>query len=145
MRGIKKLYYYLKDGPYVTPIKGFMDKVIEYKGVKLLPLGYITKDSIEKYKKLEYELKGRNTFESRGVAQYLGYHFKDTAAVKTLMNHMEYTERTYRKLKLQALAKGCKKCQFYLVVAGPESTLKKTVLIESKGILEFPIMNISGI
>lgn len=122
-----------------------MDKVIEYKGVKLLPLGYITKESIAQYKKLEYALQGRNTFASRSVAHYLGYNFKDTETVKTLMNHMEYTGRTYRALQLQALTKGCKKSQFYLVVAGPESTLKKTVLLESKGILEFPLMNISGI
>ena len=143
--GNKKLYYYIKDGPYVTPIKGFMDKVIEHKGVKLLPLGYLTKASMVQYKKLEYSLQGRNTPASRDVLSFVAHNYKKTQAVESLMIHMDYTGRTYRALQLQALTKGCKKSQFYMVVAGPESTLKKTVVLTSKGILEFPIMNISGI
>ena len=113
--------------------------------MKLLPLGYITSKTVKTFRELEYTLKGRNSTLTESVKKYIAGVSKETEATKELMDALKYTNGVYRKVRLEEFKKGFRKNQFYLVLAGPSESLKKTVVLEGNVVKEFDPMVVSGI
>lgn len=139
------MYYYIKEGPEVIRLKDNQSKIVEHNGVKLLPLGYITSKTVKTFRELEYTLKGRNSTLTESVKKYIAGVSKETEATKELMDALKYTKGVYRKVRLEEFKKGFRKNQFYLVLAGPSESLKKTVVLEGNVVKEFDPMVVSGI